>query len=505
MREPCVVKRVASCWTAVACGFLLLCGPVAALQGDLFGRSFELGGHFETRQVFRIDRKTEHELNQQLLWGEARYDLSDDVSLELVLSLQNGGPATRTHGAGVYNVDDVFQSLSPAFEVQEAELLWQRPSFDVRIGQLKYAWGKLDRSQPNDLINPKRFADPFLQEEQERKIGVPSIEGTYYLPERDWLPEQGRLTAVWVPRFIPYRLPDSRERWFPPAGIPPSTFPVFLDGEDGEGIEAPVYFETLNQDPPAFRLSNSTYALRFSAFTRGVDYGLYYSHGVQTSPALRLTAQVERNANSPIGFAGRTFLSPVFKGVHVWGADLAYAWENVSLRAEAAYTRGRVFNRDLRFLIDDPRQLTPQILAAVEQLAGGAAAVPIDIGDSFVVRDSLRWGVGVDYQIEGYDLLLQIEQTDIFHNDVDLLIDDTETTLLANLRKTFWHDDISAQLIALYGISSDYTLLLPRLTYRVFDRAEVQVGYLFIAGRERSTIGQYKHNDEAYARLRLYF
>ena len=478
-----------------------------ALEGELLGRRFEIGGHFETRQVFRVDQATEHELNQQVLWTRARYTIADGLSVDVALSLQNGGPATRASRGGVYDIDDVFQSLSPAFEVQEAALLWERESFDVRIGQLKYSWGKLDRAQPNDLINPERFADPFLLEEEERKIGVPSIEASYYLPERKWLPEQGRLTAVWVPRFVPYRLPNARERWFPPAAIPPASFPVFLPPVEGdaEAILVPVSLETRNADPPDFRLENSTYALRFSGFSHGLDYGAYYYWGFQTSPALRLTAQAERDSSSPAGFAGRTFLSPVFRRIHVWGADLAYAWEHLSLRAEAAYTRGRVFNRDLRFLIEDPRQLAPQILEALERLNAGEESVPIDIGPSFVVRDALQWGVGIDWEMEGYELLLQIDQTDVLNNDVTLLADDHETTALANLRKTFWHGDIALQLVALYGITSDYTLLLPRATYRACDWAEIQLGYLHIAGREGSIVGQYKHNDEGFARLRLQF
>jgi len=492
---------------AAALCVALAAASAPALEGDLFGRPVELGGYVEIRQVFRVDRATEHELNQQVLWTRGRYSIADGLSVEVVLSLRNGGPATRTDGAGVYNIDDVFQSLSPAFEVQEAALLWERPTFDVRIGQLKYSWGKLDRSQPNDLINPERFADPFLLEEEERKIGVPSAEASYYLPERSWLPEQGRVTAVWVPQYVPYRLPDAGERWFPPAAVPPDTFPVFAVGAppDAEPSVVPVFFETRNTAPPDFSLANSSYALRFSGYARGVDFGLYYYHGLQTSPALRLSAQAEQFPDSEAGFAGRTFLEPVFRRVNVWGFDLAYAWEHVSLRAEGAYTRGRVFNRDLRFLVDDPRQLAPQIAAALVRLAAGEEAVPIDLGPSFVERDALQWGLGCDWELDGYEALLQIEQTNVLDNDVALLADDNETIAVANFRKSFWRGDIGLQLIALYGITSDYTLLLPRLTYRAFDWADVQLGYLHIAGSERSLLGQFKRNDEGFVRLRLYF
>jgi hypothetical protein len=52
------------------------------------------------------------------------------------------------------------------------------------------------------------------------------------------------------------------------------------------------------------------------------------------------------------------------------------------------------------------------------------------------------------------------------------------------------------------GIESSYTLLMPRVTYRFWERLEARVGYLFIAGRQQSVVGQYKDNDEVSLSLR---
>jgi hypothetical protein len=501
---PHAARRVASIV------FLLgaISGPAHAVRVDLGGRPLELSGHFETRQVFRVDRDTEHELNLQVLWAGARYEISDSILFELVLSLQNGGPATRSTRGGVYDIDDVFQSVSPAFEVQEAVLSFDHESFGLRVGQIKHSWGKLDRVQPNDVINPQRFADPFLLTEVERKIGVPSIELSYELPQRPWLPGGSRLTAVWVPRYVPYRMPRPNERWFPPAATRASSFPVpgeFFGLPSDELIDVPVIFDTNNSSPPGFNLASSSYALRLTGHDGGVDYGLYYYHGYQTAPAFRLAAQAEAVDTNPLGITGRTILSPIFRRVDTWGGDFAYSWDRIALRAELAYTTGRTFNRDLRFLIDDPSTLWPQIEKAIEEIDAGAEAVPIDLGRSAVARDTVQWGVGIDYEIEGYELLLQIDQTDVINNDESLLIDDFETTALADLRKTFLRGDLALRLVAVYGISSDYTLLLPRVTYRFRDHIETQLGYLHIAGRRSSLLGQYKDNDQGFIRLRLLF
>ncbi len=482
---------------------LLLCGaaaPAAAWRGEFLGGDVEIGGYLETRQVFRVDGDTTPELNLQRLqvgvdswWGER-------VSLSLTTSLQNGGPATRETRAGFYNIDDVFQSVSPAVEIEEAALRMDFDSFVFRLGQIKYSWGKLDRFQPNDVINPERFADPIMLGEDERKIGVPSVEANYFLPNRAWLPEQGRLSVVIVPRYVPFRLGREGERWFPPNATPPETFAIPIG--NGGAFDIPLTLETENSRAPAFTFDNASYAARFDAFWRGVDYAFYYYHGIQTAPLF----QLEARGDAPVDggtVTGTTILSPVFNPIDLWGGDVAFTWGRFSFRAEAAFTRKRGFNRDLLSLVDDPEVLEA-VREALIEIAGGAPSAEVDLGETFSRSDAFQWGLGVDTTVYDVDLLFELSQTNVLDNDLPLLIEDNETVLLADIRRRFLRDDLTLQLISIYGASSDYTVLMPRLTYRVYDRVEIRLGYLHIAGRERSRLGQFKDNDQGYVRLRLY-
>ena len=197
-----------------------------------------------------------------------------------------------------------------------------------------------------------------------------------------------------------------------------------------------------------------------------------------------------------------TTLSPVFRTIDMVGGDAAYTWSDFTFRFEAAFIDGRPFSRDVRFLVSDPAQLAPEIVRALTELRNGHSPVPVALPQSFAVRNAVEWGLGVDYTWEGYLFLLQVNQTDILHNDVDLLVKNVDTLLLANLRKDFWHDDITAQLIAIQAFESGYTLLMPRITYRFLDHFEARAGYLFISGSQNSVVGQYKDNDEAFFWLR---
>ena len=464
------------------------------------GREVELGGYVETRQVFRVDRATEHELNLQRVQIEARSWLTDQLSFEMVTSLQNGGPATRSTRAGFYDVDNVFQSVAPAVEIEEASIRLDLDLFEFRIGQIKHSWGKLDRFQPNDELNPERYADPLLLDENERKIGVPSFDATFHLPERDWLPEEGALTIAVVPRFIPFRLPQPGERWFPPNAIPPDSIPVSLAA--GETVDVPLYLEARNTPPPAFAFENASYAARFAAHWHGLDYALYYYRGIQTAPVFDLEGRAEMSPMSP-GVRGATILSPVFHHIQSWGSDLGFTLGRFAIRGEAAFTRGRAFNRDLRTLLDDP-ELDVAIERALLELSAGASTAAVDLGETVAISDSVQWGIGVDTNVSDFDVLFEVSQTNVLDNRLPLLIKNDETVLLADVRRRFLRDDLTVQLVSLYGASSDYTVLMPRLTYRAHDRLEVRLGYVHIAGRVGSRLGQYKDNDEAYIRLRLY-
>jgi hypothetical protein len=266
-----------------------------------------------------------------------------------------------------------------------------------------------------------------------------------------------------------------------------------------------VGFATPNVPPPSFNPNRSGYAVRASAFSGGVDYSLMYYHGFDLQPAFDLSATIFPLAGTAEDIGATAELRPSFHSIDAWGGDAAYSWGSFTFRGEGAFIHGRPLSRDLRFLIDDPEELTCEILRAVGELRTGAPSAAVALPPSFVVRDVLEWGIGVDTNVQGYFLLLQVNQTDVFGNDPDLLIKNVETRLLGSIRKSFLRDDLLLQLQAIYGASSDYTLLLPRMTYRLWRGLEAQLGYLFIAGRESSTGGQFKRNDEVFMSLRYLF
>lgn len=504
-------RRVLAITTAA---LLLSSFEAWGLTTTIGGRRIDLDGTLEVRGAFRADDQTAPDKAEQMLRLHFAAELTDWLSFDASVVGLNGGPTTKATKGGGFNYNDAFQDVNPSVELDEAYIDIERQEFSFRAGMQKFFWGKLDRQQPNDLLNPYRYIDPLLDEQRERKIGVPSILATYAPTGIDWLPEEAQVSMAWLPMYIPFRLPVLNERWFPPAAQPPPTFiiPGGIIPLPGGGFvpqtNVPISETLDNSLPPARRLENSGLGLRASGFSNGVDFAGYYYHGLDIQPAVQLLvdAVATPDMSSPLGFdvAADTTLKPVYSHIDSLGADAAYTAGPFTVRAEGAFVFDRAFSRNLSDLITNPAQLAPQIADAFRQFAMGVPSVPIDVGPTFVEKNSLEWGLGADYTYEGWFALLQINQTDVFNNPVKLLIHDVETRFLANLRKSFLQDTLRAQLISSYGVSG-YLLLLPRLTYFFTDNIDAQIGYLVVNGSRNTILGQYKRNDEGYIRLRLTF
>lgn len=505
------MRRLGLLGVIIACAWVAV--PAAAIEKTVGGHQIDLDTTLSVREVVEENHSTTHERTLEQLRVRAAVTVTDWLRFDSTTMGFNGGPTMKADRSGVYNLNDVFQDISPGAEFEEAYVDLRLPSADLRLGKQKVAWGKLDRSQPNDLINTLNYSDPFLQDEAERKIGVPAVQASYYLPPASLLPAESRLTAVWVPQYVPYRFPLAQctvqnhvascdtERWFPPAAIPGTTFNV-PRGPSNPPVTVPVGYDVQNVPSPALRLENNEIALRYAALIRDIDLALYYFHGFDPTPAFNLTATAYGPLTPDLKqITAVTTLSPSFHQIDTWGGDFAYAFDRITVRGEGAFVRGRPFSRDLRVLESNPEMLAESITAALHQLATGAASAPVALPPAFAVRNALEWGLGADYVYEGYVLLLQMNQTDVLNNHVNLLINDVETRLLANVRKSFFAETLEAQLVGTYAIESDYTIVRPRLRYRLTDALTGEIGYLFIAGRTHSVGGQYDRNDEGWMRL----
>ena len=134
---------------------------------------------------------------------------------------------------------DRFVKLEAEFSNQKEQLIRLKEAFmdiyfestDLRIGQQRIAWGKADGINPTDNFNPVNYTRPFAED---NRIEIPALRLKHYY--EDWI-----FDVVWVPFFIPAKLPESGSRWSSDNGqIPSLPFGYELNSIEVKPIMEPI-------------------------------------------------------------------------------------------------------------------------------------------------------------------------------------------------------------------------------------------------------------------------
>jgi hypothetical protein len=418
-----------------------------------------------------------------------------------------GGPFEGAH-AGILDLGHAFQNHSPSIEASEAFADIRTDRADFRLGVQKIVWGKLDGMPPTDVVNPHDYHDPIVGDFEERKIGIPALLGTYYLPDVARFELSNlRATLVWVPVAVPARLALRDERWFPHSITPPTSFTVTAESladaglPRGRDLHIPIRLGTVNHHPPR-RFDDGGVAFRLGGAFREIDWDLYHYTGPETGPDADLIVEVRRLGPNLLPLVIESDLTQARDVIHMTGADGAVVLGGLTVRAEAAHFIGRPYLRRAGDLVNEASHLP---VGSLVRALGMRRRVRLSLGDLFPTFDSVEWGVGGDYLIDGWQPLLQLNQIVILDPAPNLLIADPETRVVATLRKRFFSDRLELEARGTYAIERGAWFLFPRASYTVRDDLRVRVGYLAIGGPRTSLLGQFGKNDEVVFQARYTF
>jgi hypothetical protein len=358
------------------------------------------------------------------------------------------------------NFDQVYQSNTPYLEFKELYVTHSSNDLDIRAGIQRFAWGRLDEYPPNDLLNPWDYTQFLRKPLEDRKIGVPSLSAT--LSKGDWTYE-----TVWVPVFVPYRLPLPDERW---AGI--STVATIARTIPNA--------EIIPKEPdlPDHTIENSNIGLRMR-HTGDIEWALNLFHGYDPRPVFKTTAL------TIIPQAGNIIIDPGyvpdFHRITSLGLDAAAVKGDLSLRAEIAYIYNRYFDIR-RELWGFPAAPTPGIhpLNPIEQK-----------------HDTLDYGIGADYRLfEDVLLTVQVQQTIIFGN-VDLLYErKVESIIWTNLKAGFMNQKLETNLNIAYNPEHGDRMSKANAWYVFSDTWKAGVTAVAFTGPSQSFFGRYSRNDQ---------
>jgi hypothetical protein len=497
---------------------LLLVALVVALSGRVAGAvdvpgsggRLQVGGYLDGLAVVATEESPEQR-PQALLdlgiegtaarWLRGRLELRSRV----------GGPFEGGH-QGVFNLVHEFQNYSPSLEVSEAYGDIHLNKADFRLGIQKIAWGKLDGIPPTDVLNPRDYHDPLVQDVEERKIGIPALLGTYYLPDVLPLALTGlRATLVYVPIPVPSRLALVEERWFPRSlvlpvvHVPPNQVPPEFQGIFPSRI--PVVLRTANHAPPRAFIEDGGIAARVGGTWRDMDWDVYHYTGPETGPNADLQAAARLLSLEPLPADIRinSRLRQKHDVIHMTGGDWSAAFGGLTVRAEGAYFNDRPYLRLASDLVADARRDLNLTRFGSKLVARRPNPVTIPLGELFPTLDSVEWGVGGDYLWHGFQPLVQVNQIVILDKTQPLLISDPETRFTGLLRRHFMSDRLELEVRGVYAIDRDWWFVFPRASYLIRDDLRVRLGYLAIGGPRGSLIGQFNQNDEVVMQARWSF
>ncbi len=443
--------------------------------------------------------------------------LARALRAQAALRASVGGPFDDGH-AGIFNFVHAFQNLTPALDFNEAFVEWRADRTQIRAGIQKFTWGKLDGVPPSDVLTPRDLHDPIVRDYEESKIGIPAIALSHALPP---LPSfdlsELRASLIYLPIAVPSRLPLVGERWFPQAivpgalaltetdaedllnaiaGVPPGSMPLFpLNGP----VRIPIDLRTANSRPPR-TFDSGGIAFRLAGTVRGTDWSLSHYTGPEAGPDVGFAASAscigctEALAQGRLPIRAETVLRQEHDTIHMTAADAARTIGGATIRAEVAVFQNRPYLRAARDLAAEVIRPSTVARYAVELLATEHAEVPL--GELSPDRDSVEWGIGIDYWVAGFLPLLQLSQVIFTDDGPRQLLSNPETRLLGSLRRQFLGDALEVETRAVYALERGAWFVHPRVSYRLGDHWRFRVGYLAIGGPVNSMIGQFRDNDE---------
>ncbi|MBP1751823.1 MAG: uncharacterized protein H6Q57_659 [Geobacteraceae bacterium] len=360
--------------------------------------------------------------------------------------------------------DEVYQSNTPWLEFKEFYLSFSAKDLELRAGVQRYSWGRLDEYPINDLLNPWDYTRFILRTLEDRKIGAPSLSAN--LNKDNW-----SLDAVWIPRFVPYRLAMPDERW---SGVP--------------GISALLHIpnaEVIPDEPnlPSRTFNNGVFGLRVR-HAGEIEWALNFFHGYDPRPVVKTTSLViNPQPGKVLVDAGYV---PDFHKMTSIGMDAAAVKGDCSLRAETAYSFNRWFN-------------TRQELWGYPP-SPGPGVFPLNPNEH--KSDTLDYGVAADYRIiEDVLLTMQAQQTVVIHRPDTLYVRQFETLLWANL-KVFWmNQKVETNLNLAYNPEHGDGMAKANAWYIFTDSWKAGLMMVVFTGPPQSMFGRFSKNDQVEAEL----
>ena len=483
---------------ALLATILILAAPLAALEYEKGFFSASLNGALEVSGVIPFNGETAREDPSVLIRLEPRADFGEHVAFYgLFRGGYEGSQLSAANDGVLVRFDEVYPSKDRYVEIAEAYLSFTFSDLDLRVGIQKFAWGTLDQFNPTDNLNPWDLRHPFTTDTLERKIGVPAVRALFGSSYSSVLVE-----AIWMPFYVPYRMPDPGDRWYPPLF---TSVTSYQPPDYGLPFALPpIQIVQVNTEPdlPPRTFENSDFGIRLSRTIGNVDISVSYFNGFDRQPVFGVDGTIVasfRISPPDLDLTYQMNLRPQLHRIQVFGVDMATSRGAFTFRAEGAFTKDRYINVGLEAIPDIAENFDFPDLSEIELSLdpdGLTASFPFSPQIAFP-KNLLSIGAAVDYQWGNHLFTFQMLGNSILnYSDEPLIYEEFELIMILGVNSRFLDDTLLVEGGLVLNPMADFWMLSIEPKYLVTDAWTVGTRLLFLNGDRETALGQYSSNDE---------
>jgi hypothetical protein len=489
--------------TAIA----LLGAPVEALEYERGFFAASLNGALAVKGVIPFNGETPREDPSALVNLEPRADFGEHVSFYGVFRGGYEGSQLSARNDGVLiGFDEVYPSKDRYLEIAEAYLSFYVSELDLRVGIQKFAWGTLDQFNPTDNLNPWDLRHPFTTDSLERKIGIPAVRALFGSSFSSVLVE-----AIWMPFYVPYRMPDPGDRWYPPLFDAVTSYPT---PDFGLPIDLPpIDIVQVNTEPdlPPRTFENSDFGIRLSRTIGNADISASYFYGFDRQPVFGVDGTIVTDLQFLPPKLDLTYLMnlrPQLHRVQIFGLDMAMSRGAFTIRAEGAFVKDRYINVGLEAIPEIADDFDFPDLSEVDisfRPNGLTVSFPFSPQIAFP-KNLLSIGGGVDYQRGAHLFTFQLVGNSILNYESEPLIyKEFELIMILGVNSRFLEDALLVEGGLILNPMADFWMLSLEPRYLITDAWSVATRLLLLDGDRQTYLGQYAGNDEISFSVRFSF
>ena len=416
-------------------------GAEAAPAGPLhFGKAI-LSGYLKNETAYRFNEPRSITKIRNIFSLTARYPFSNSTSLtasgwayyDLAYDLFDyetiAARFVRDENQPLVFVDNLSQEKdSPVAAIRELYVDVFRTNYDLRLGKQFVVWGVLEGMRITDEIDPLDFRELIAPDLLDYRIPLWTAKVDYYL-------QNSTVEGIWIPDLRFHRPAPPGSEWELLQEVPNTTF------------------------PNSFTLRDSEIGVKLTREITGGEVAYSYFYTWDDFPVIFRSARID-SATDPVFF-------PTYTRINIYGATIVKDIGGSILKGEIAYVPDKYFGLHNNTDKNGDGYLDNQ-------------------GE--LKKRHIRWGLGLDFNIKGFDLSPAIAQWIILDYDRDLIQDQFDTSLTLFVRKPMWNQSAVFQVLAIALVNLRELYLKPKVIFNITDRFQIATGMDLFYGK-KSTLG----------------